>query len=54
MVEILYKSSRRALVKESWRRALSVLQKKIPEAGIPMLGKKDKRIAAINTLGIHA
>jgi hypothetical protein len=54
MAETLYKSSHRALGKEAWRRASPVLQKNIPEVGIPMLGKKDKSIATINTLRIHA
>jgi hypothetical protein len=54
MVETLYKSSHRALGKEAWRRASSVLQKKMLEAGIPMLSKKDKSIATINKLWIHA
>jgi hypothetical protein len=40
--------------KEAWRRASPVLQKKIPEVGIPMLGKTDENIVTINTLQIYA
>jgi hypothetical protein len=54
MEETLYKSSRSDLGKEYWRRASPVLQKTILEVGIPMFGKKDKRISSINTLRIHA
>jgi hypothetical protein len=54
MAETLYKSSWRALGKEACSRPSLVLQKKIPEVGIPMLGKKDKSITTINTLRIHA
>jgi hypothetical protein len=38
MAKIIYKSSHRSLGKEAWRRASPVLQKKIPEEGISMLG----------------
>jgi hypothetical protein len=40
--------------KEAWGRASVVLQKKIPEAGIPMLGKMDEIIVTINTMWIYA
>jgi hypothetical protein len=40
--------------KEAWRRASPVLQKNILETSIPMLGKIDERITAINTLHIYA